>query len=158
MKKAVLLLGLLSLVLSGCVVGVRPMPGVAVVVHGPPPVEYGYEPILYNGYVVYYTDDGLPYYWAGGVQVWIPDHERGYYVTHWRSHRRAYREWYHHRGHEYRNQRYQLKRAKKHHQLKKVEEPQERPVLKKADEPSRPRPHERDDFKYDEEGRIINDD
>ena len=28
-----------------------------------PPVEYGYQPLLYNGYVVYYTDIGEPYYW-----------------------------------------------------------------------------------------------
>jgi len=107
---AVLLIAAAGLVLTSCVIGVRarPVPVGAVVVG--PPVEYGYQPMLYDGYVVYYTDDGIPFYWAGGVRVWVPIEFRTRYISHWRSHRRAYHTWYTHRGSHYRSRHYKSHR------------------------------------------------
>ncbi|RLB58229.1 MAG: hypothetical protein DRI34_05530 [Deltaproteobacteria bacterium] len=129
----------LVLFAAGCVVVARPAPRPptpGVVVYGPP-LEYGFRPLLYQGYVVYYTDDGIPYYWLGGRQVWLPAAERAYYVRYWRQHRQAYRKWYRHRGHVYRGRRYRPKKARKHHyqpapRLKKVEPYQPAPRLKKV--------------------------
>jgi len=87
---------------SGCVVAA---PGVAVGVG--PPVEIGYQPLLYDGYVVYYTPIGLPYYWADGYQVWLPAAARTRYVTYWRIHRPAYERWQRDYGQRYRTRRYQ---------------------------------------------------
>jgi hypothetical protein len=121
-KKTILVCMLLAacgFVISSCVIHARPHP---VVVVGPP-VEYGYQPLLYDGYVVYYADDGVPYYWLGGARVWIPDHARARYVAHWRANRRSYRSWRQHRGKHYRNRRYRkqgkaLKKARKKPKLK----------------------------------------
>ena len=63
-----------------------------------PPVEYGYQPLLYNSYVVYYTDIGEPYYWLGGARVWVPTYARGPYLGHWQRYRHVYPTWYKHRG------------------------------------------------------------
>lgn len=101
---AILLLAAAAMVLSSCLVVARPHPHAAVVVG--PPVEYGYQPLLYNGYVVYYDDAGIPYYWYGGSRIWIPLIERDRYVTHYHRHHSAYRTWYKHRGHHYRTQKY----------------------------------------------------
>jgi hypothetical protein len=141
MKKRILLsaivIAILGVSLSACLLRVRaPVP--AVVVYGPP-VEYDYQPMLYDGYVVYYTDDGIPFYYSGGVQVWIPVHARAHYIDHWHHHHRAYHRWYSKRGHYYRSRRYvkhkneqkRLKKAKKKKKLKKV---REAPRLKKADQ------------------------
>lgn len=84
-------------------------PGCLVTVSGPavglgygPPHEYGYQPLLYDGYVVYFADDGIPYYWSGGSRIWIPHHARARYLSHWHRYRPAYRNWYKHRGSDYR--------------------------------------------------------
>jgi hypothetical protein len=114
-----------GLAVSSCIVHARPVP---VVVYGPP-LEYGYRPLLYNGYVVYYSDDGVPFYWNAGVRVWIPVHARARYVTHWRTHHRSYRVWHKHRGHHYRTRRYR-DRSGRHH--KPTLKPKRKPHLKPA--------------------------
>lgn len=96
---------------AGCFVAVHPYEDDVVV---GPPLEYGYEPILYNGYVVYYTDEGVPFYWYNGSQFWIPDAERPMYVTHWHRHRDSYRVWYQNRGHLYRENHYQRSQPSRH--------------------------------------------
>jgi hypothetical protein len=73
---------------------------------GPPPVEYGYEPMLYDGYVVYFTDEGIPYYWYGGVRVWVPESQRDQYTNRWRENPDTYRQWHTHRERTYRDYRY----------------------------------------------------
>jgi len=135
------LVALCGFCFSACVVVARP-PVARVTISGPP-VEYGYQPLLYDGYVVYYTDDGVPYYWAGGVRVWVPVSARLRYTDHYRHHRGAYRHWYTKRGHYYKSRRYRrhkraLKKEKrrkerKRPRLKKVEK--NKPRLKKKDKP-----------------------
>jgi hypothetical protein len=93
---------LVSLATSGCVV---PPVGVYGGIYSPP-VEYGYEPLLYNGYVVYYTDIGQPYYWLGGARVWVPSYARSRYVQHWQRYKHAYPNWYRHRGEYYKTHRF----------------------------------------------------
>ena len=129
---AVFLIAAAGLVLSSCVVGVRARPvPVGVVVVGPP-VEYGYQPMLYDGYVVYYTDDGIPFYWAGGVRVWVPIEFRARYISHWRTHRHAYHNWYTHRGHYYRTRTYRS------HQRGVRHGPGHRPVITPRHHKGRP--------------------
>ena len=102
-RLALALAGLLiaaSLATGACLVRT-----VAVVDPGPP-IEYGYQPMLYNGYVVYYTDDGIPFFWDAGVRIYIPMAYRTVYINHWHSHRHAYGTWYQHRGNHYRSRRY----------------------------------------------------
>jgi hypothetical protein len=77
-----------------------------VVQYDGPVVEFGYEPVLYDGYVVYYADAGNPFIWLNGVRFWIPDHERSTYVTHYQQHIGSYHDWYDHRGDSYRDHRY----------------------------------------------------
>jgi hypothetical protein len=129
-----------TLLAAGCVVH-APRP--RVVVSGPV-VEYGYEPVLYDGYVVYYLDDGLPFIWVNGARIWIPDAHRPYYLAHYRAHHRAYRAWVHHRGEHYRGQRYQDRhRGPPSHDrpaLRRADErpaPRERPALRRTDERER---------------------
>ncbi len=100
---ALTLLCLAVLVTPGCLVAVRTAP--IDLVYGIP-VEYGYRPLLYDGYVVYYTDYGMPYYWHGGIRIGIPAHARARYVEHWHRYRPDYDTWYRHRGHYYRSRRY----------------------------------------------------
>ncbi|HSQ08630.1 MAG TPA: hypothetical protein VLM84_13210 [Chromatiaceae bacterium] len=88
-------LSLVALASPGCV---APVWDTSVGVAYGPPVEYGYQPLLYNSYVVYYTDIGEPYYWLGGARVWVPTHARGPYLGHWRRYRHVYPTWYKHRG------------------------------------------------------------
>jgi hypothetical protein len=132
---ALLLIATAGLIFSSCLVGIRARPVVPVAVVVGPPVEYGYQPLLYDGYVVYYTDDGIPFYWAGDVRVWVPIEFRARYVSHWRSHRQAYHSWYTHRGHSYRGRQYQGHRqpVRKGHQP--VIRPKDRgkPVIKPKD-------------------------
>lgn len=100
---AFILAPLFALGSTGCFMTVAdPM---MVGVYGPP-VEYGYQPLLYDGYVVYYTDAGMPFYWIGGTRAWIPHHARPRYVAHWQHYKPAYRKWYNHRGHSYQSQRF----------------------------------------------------
>ncbi|MBI5482187.1 MAG: hypothetical protein HY906_25250 [Deltaproteobacteria bacterium] len=65
--------------------------------------NYGYEPMYYNGYMVYY-DGGRPFYWAGGGQVWIPATSPYYhsYIAHYRAYGPAYSRWYAGGGYRYR--------------------------------------------------------
>ena len=107
-----LLLTAASMVFCSCLIAVRPRHRAHVVVHGPP-VEYGYQPLLYNGYVVYYDDGGIPFYWYGGSRLWIPVLERDRYVTHYRSHHRSYRKWHKHRGRHYRSRHFKGKQGHK---------------------------------------------
>jgi hypothetical protein len=58
------------------------------------PVAVRYRPLLYDGFTVYYADDGIPYYLRGGARHWVPVHARARYISHWRSYKPAYRDWY----------------------------------------------------------------
>jgi hypothetical protein len=75
----------------------------------PPPPERveGYDPQLYDGYVVYYDDVGRPYHYYGGNVVWIQPEWPGYwgYVHHYRAYGPAYHRWYQSRGPQYRSYR-----------------------------------------------------
>ncbi len=150
-----LMVAILGLSLSSCLVAIRPpvFPGVIVV---GPPLEYGYQPLLYNGYVVYYSDDGVPFYWSGSSRVWVPVASRNQYIVHYRSHHRSYRHWHKHRGHHYQGRRYRanqkalkktkrkpnLKKAKPQPSLKKVEA--ESPYLKPAEKKSKKKKKDRE--------------
>jgi hypothetical protein len=132
---AVLLIATAGLVFSSCLVVARPRPVAAAVVVGPP-VEYGYQPMLYDGYVVYYTDDGIPFYWVGGTRVWVPIEFRTRYISHWRSHRHSYHNWYRHRGHHYRTRHYKSQRRPVKHGHQPTIRPKKhrgKPVIKPKD-------------------------
>lgn len=79
-----------------------------------PEYAYGYPPVYYHGYVVYYDDVGRPYYYVNGAAVWVPSTVRVFpaLVRHWRTYRPAYRHWYHNSGHRYRSYRFQ---GRRHH-------------------------------------------
>jgi hypothetical protein len=115
MKK--LLAGLFLLVsaalVTGCMLHAR-----GHVMYDAPVVEYGYEPILYDGYVVYYADSGIPFIWLDGSQFWIPEARRTYYVSHYRQHRSAYHKWYSHRGEQYRHRRFAIRNGEQRSQHK----------------------------------------
>jgi len=133
--KTILLIGLVALtgtLVAGCIVPAR------TVVHVGPPVEYGYQPMLYNGYVVYYTDAGVPFYWSGGVRVFVPVAYRGVYFDHWHSHRAAYVRWHQHRGSYYRSRHY---RGQSHHHGYKPSHSRHRPVLHPGDRGDKPHLH-----------------
>jgi hypothetical protein len=104
MKK--ILAGLFVMASMGLVTGCVFVPARGYVEYDGPVVEYGYEPILYDGYVVYYADGGIPFIWMNGMQFWIPLSERPYYEAHYRQHSSAYHEWYRNRGDHYREHRY----------------------------------------------------
>jgi hypothetical protein len=103
MKK--LLAGLCVVLGTGLVTGCL-VPASGYVEADAPVVEFGYSPILYNGYVVYYADGGSPYVWISGAQTWIPEPERPRYVAHYHQYSSAYQDWYRNRGHTYRTHRY----------------------------------------------------
>lgn len=92
----VLLAAGLCMVAAGCVI--RPY-------HSAPVATY-YTPMLYNGYVVYYTADGMPYYYVGGIRYWVPRGYWGSYRAHYYRYRGHYWSWYRHRGYNYRGRRY----------------------------------------------------
>jgi len=81
---------------SGCYVQAVE-PGGEVVVG-----NYGYEPMYYNGYMVYY-DAGRPFYWVGGSRIWISPSSPYYagYIGHYRTYGNAYSRWYAGHGHRY---------------------------------------------------------
>lgn len=139
-----LLIATAGLIFSSCLVVARPRPVVGAAVVVGPPMEYGYQPLLYDGYVVYYTDDGVPFYWASGVRIWVPIEFRARYISHWRTHRHAYVRWHQHRGHHYRSQHYRghQRGVKRGHGSKPVIKPKghkDRPVIRpKEKEESRP--------------------
>jgi len=65
------------------------------------PIRTGYyNPLYYDGYVVFYDDGGRPYYYRDGRTVFVPASYRLYnsYVSHWRAHRANYTRWYRERG------------------------------------------------------------
>jgi len=128
------LMALAGLLVTGCVIRT-----VQVADDGPP-VEYGYQPVLYDGYVVYYTDAGVPFYWAGGVRVFVPVAYRPYYVDHWRSHRAAYVRWHSHNGERYRSRHYRDRgRDRGHHRGYKPADSRHKPVLHPTDRRDKPR-------------------
>ena len=69
-----------------------------------PVAAYGYQPQYYNGSLVYYDNEGRPYFYdsSGGV-AWVPAASPEYagYVGHWRAYGPAYRRWYSGYGHRY---------------------------------------------------------
>ena len=83
---------------SGCYVEAEP----------PVVVADGYQPVYYDGYIVYYDTYGHPYYYANGVSVWVPPASPyyGLYVRHYRAYGPAYRVWYGGYGYRYRAYRY----------------------------------------------------
>jgi hypothetical protein len=89
-----------SIAITGCYY--EPAEGGPTVV-----ADYGYEPMYYDGYLVYYDNVGRPFYWMNGVQVWVPPTSPYYagYVTHWRTYGPAYRRWVAHYGTRYRTYR-----------------------------------------------------
>ena len=99
---ALTFLALVSLTIPGCV---TPPVDTYGAMYGPP-VQYGYEPLLYDGYVVYYTDIGEPYYWLGGARIWVPSYARSPYVGHWQRYKQVYPTWYKHRGAYYKTHRF----------------------------------------------------
>ncbi len=76
---------------------------------GPPPAYVdGYDPMFYDGYVVYYDGVGRPYYYVRGGVVWISPAvpEYGRYVSHWHQYHPTYHTWYADHGYRYRDYRY----------------------------------------------------
>ena len=94
-----------SIVLAALVAGVAPLGSACYV--DTPGVEFGYEPVYYDGAMVYYDDAGRPFYYANGVAVFIPPGSAryDYYVNHWRRYGPAYHRWYVNRGARYRTYR-----------------------------------------------------
>ncbi len=87
------LVGISGAFCSGCVVAEVP----------PPVYADGYEPVFYEGYVVYYDDFGRPYYYRDGIVFWVPAGSPAYgrLVAHWRLYRPWYHTWYAHHGYRY---------------------------------------------------------
>jgi hypothetical protein len=106
MSKVTKLLVMLTLVggmgaaSSGCLLGVSA--SAEPVMH----TSY-YKPMYYQGYPVYYSAAGLPFYYVNGASVYIPRTYYGYgrYYNHWRVNRVHYSRWYRARGHRYRRHR-----------------------------------------------------
>jgi len=94
------LVGGMGAVSSGCVVGVSEP--AEPVLH----TSY-YKPMYYQGYPVYYSAAGLPYYYVNGAAVYIPRTYVGYarFYNHWRINRIHYNRWYRHRGYRFRRHR-----------------------------------------------------
>ena len=85
-----------SLAVAGCYVqAVEPGGEVAV-------GNYGYEPMYYNGYMVYY-DAGRPFYYMNGVRVFVSPSSPYYagYIGHYRAYGPSYARWYAGYGHRY---------------------------------------------------------
>jgi hypothetical protein len=71
----------------------------------PPPAYAGdYEPMYYDGAVVYYDDVGRPYYYMNGAVVWVAPSSPLYvgFVNHWHMYGPGYRRWYASHGYRYR--------------------------------------------------------
>gem|GEM_PF-5075444 len=81
----------LALTTPGCLMTITE-PALRVDYEAPVAVEY--RPLRYDGFIVYYADDGIPYYLRGGRRYWVPRHARARYISHWRSYKPAYRDWY----------------------------------------------------------------
>ena len=92
----------LGLAASGCYVSAEPAYA------GAPTVATSYyQPLYYNGYVVYYDTYGRPMYYVNGMAYYIPASYAyyGYYVNHYRRYRPYYNRWYRYRGYRYRRYR-----------------------------------------------------
>ncbi len=90
----VALVGAAAALSAGCYV--EPVGGEAV-------VAYGYEPMYYDGYLVYYDGVGRPYYYYNGGAVYIAANHPYYnaYVNHYRTYGGAYNQWYANHGYRY---------------------------------------------------------
>ena len=88
-----------SLAVTGCYVETVGPEGVAV-------GNYGYEPMYYNGYMVYY-DGGRPFYYMNGAVAWISPMDPFYntYIGHYRTYGPAYARWHAAYGARYRSYR-----------------------------------------------------
>jgi hypothetical protein len=74
----------------------------------PPQYEYGYAPVYYDGYVVYYDDAGRPYYYVNGGVRYVAETSPLYLglVAHWRAFGPRYHDWHVHAGERYRGYRF----------------------------------------------------
>jgi len=74
----------------------------------PPQYEYGYAPVYYDGYVVYYDEAGRPYYYLNGAVQFVPQTSPLYLglVAHWNAFGPHYRDWNVHAGERYRTYRF----------------------------------------------------
>jgi hypothetical protein len=103
----ILMLSFASVAATACVI--TPEPEVAEEPQAVDIEEYeGYRPLRYDGYVVYYADDGRPYYYVGGAAYWVPRTYARYHVLtrHYVVHRHVYARWYVRHGVRYRTYRY----------------------------------------------------
>ena len=74
----------------------------------PPEYAYGYAPVYYDGYLVYYDEVGRPFYYVDGAVAWVPRSAPVYagLVAHWRAFGPSYREWHSHDGDRFRSYRF----------------------------------------------------
>jgi hypothetical protein len=74
----------------------------------PPEYAYGYAPVYYDGYVVYYDDLGRPFYYVNGGVQYVPQASPFYLglVAHWRTFGPHYHDWHVHAGERYRAYRF----------------------------------------------------
>ena len=96
-RRLFVLLALLLPTGSGCYVEAVPGPAYAE----------GYQPMFYDGYLVYYDDVGRPFYYVNGSVAWVPPTSPFYVglVEHWRVHGPAYGRWHARYGARYRGYR-----------------------------------------------------
>ena len=91
------LIGAMSLTAVSCVFSVDPAP-----------VSVGtsyYNPMYYNGYVVYYDSLGRPMYYVNGATYYVPSTYVHYHAltSHYVTYRSHYHRWYGAQGHRYRS-------------------------------------------------------
>ncbi len=127
------LAGLLSVAAlsGGCIIA---PPRVRTTVHAPMPTTVatvpGYNPMYYEGYVIYYDDIGRPMYYANGAPYYVPATYPRYqsYVQHYHTYRVPYQRWYGTHGVQYRHYRRPGVRTVVRH----VGAPPPRPVVRGA--------------------------
>ena len=88
--------------LASCVVSAEPAP-----VAASSSTADEYSPLYHDGYVVYFSNAGLPYYYLNGAMVWIPSTHPFYgrYVGYYGRHRHHYWRWNRTHGRRYRTYR-----------------------------------------------------
>jgi hypothetical protein len=100
-----------SILLAAAVAAFAPMVSGCYEELAPPESVYteggGYQPMYYDGYIVYFDTIGRPYYYNGGSVYWVPRESPYYgaYVAHYGSYARGYRSWYTRGGYRYRSYR-----------------------------------------------------
>lgn len=101
-----------SAVLFALVAGCAPLAAGCYVTAEPAGVEYGYEPVYYDNYVVYYDDGGRPYYYDGGRVRYVSYNHPHYsrLSNHYTVHRDRYHRWYSKTGYRYRGYRRPVRR------------------------------------------------